>query len=140
MKDQNSKTCPCHSQKTYQDCCQKFHLGQNPLSACELMRSRYAAFALDLPDYILDSTHPDNPEFSHDKAAWRSHVSLFSKTISFLGLEILNEDTHGDEASVTFKAILKNARDDVSFREKSHFKNVDGKWLYLKGDFSPILD
>jgi len=53
--------CLCCSGKEYAACCQPLHEGALPADALALMRSRYNAYALQLPRYILQTTHPDNP-------------------------------------------------------------------------------
>jgi len=50
--------CPCCSGKEYKNCCEPFHLNKElPKTPEELMRSRYAAFAMVLPEYLVDTTH-----------------------------------------------------------------------------------
>ena len=57
------RDCPCHSGLRYKACCAPFHDGAHEAPTPEaLMRSRYAAFALGLGEYLvrtLPSTHPD---------------------------------------------------------------------------------
>jgi SEC-C motif-containing protein len=85
------------------------------------MRSRYAAYALGLTDYILTtSTQKSSP----------SEIEEFSKKTKFIGLKILD----AQETSVTFTAILSQDGHDVSFTEKSHFLKQNGKWVYVRGD------
>lgn len=125
--------CPCCSEKEYEDCCRNFHQGALPGSALQLMRSRYAAYALNLADYIIKTTHPNNPHYSDDKAKWKEEIEKFSKTTKFLKLEILDYNEQNHLSTVTFKAhLIQNAR-DVSFTERSAFEKVGGCWLYLNG-------
>lgn len=121
------KRCPCHSGAEYKVCCKPFHEGKLPATALDLMRSRYAAYALNLADYIISTTHPDNPQ---DKRA----ISQFSKSTSFNDLKILDFQQHENTATVTFTAYLSQGTQDATFTEKSHFKRVDGRWLYKKGE------
>ena len=124
--------CPCHSKKSYEGCCQKFHEGELPQAPLQLMRSRYAAYALGFAGYIIHTTDPEGPMWSDDLETWEQEILLFSRETEFLGLEILEE--RGD--TVTFKAKLKTGSEDTSFTEKSRFIQKDGKWLYHSGIIS----
>lgn len=126
--------CPCHSGKPYTDCCKSFHDGSLPDTALKLMRSRYAAYALNLPAYIMHTTHPLSPHFSKDAPLWLRHISDFSLHTQFNGLDILDFKESGNKAIVVFTAHLMQGGKDVSFTEKSIFEKVDGKWLYHSGE------
>ncbi|MCB1119317.1 MAG: zinc chelation protein SecC [Chlamydiia bacterium] len=114
------KHCPCHSNKLYKACCQPFHEGALPQTALQLMRSRYSAYALNLPDYILATTHPDSPQPTKES------LIHFSTTTTFAGLTILDST----ETTVTFHAHLLQQNRDASFTEKSHFEKLHGRWYY----------
>lgn len=118
--------CPCYSGKPYTECCEPCHKRKPAKDALSLMRSRYAAYALGLVDYIIDTTHPKNLDFPKNI---QDLENFCSKTI-FEGLEILNFSDEGDRAFVLFKAHLKQQGKDASFIEKSLFEKVDGRWLY----------
>ncbi|MDD2950112.1 MAG: YchJ family metal-binding protein, partial [Sulfuricurvum sp.] len=62
MKISPNAPCPCHSGEKYKKCCQPYHKGILPSNAQKLMRSRYSAFALELSNYIMATTHPNNPD------------------------------------------------------------------------------
>lgn len=126
--------CACHSKVPYHKCCQRFHQGAAPENALLLMRSRYAAYALGLLDYIIDTTHRRHPDYKEDKEAWRNELQRFSSTTRFDGLKIKEFTDGADTASVTFVAYLRQQDQDVSFTEKSFFVKERGKWLYLYGD------
>lgn len=131
----NETPCPCKSEKDYADCCKPFHQGRLPDTALQLMRSRYSAYALCLTDYIIHTTHPNNPAFQHNKVEWAQSISEFCLNTEFKNLEILNFEEKGSFATVTFVAHLVQGAKDVSFTEKSFFEKLNGKWLYLKGEF-----
>lgn len=130
------KNCPCFSGKPYAQCCKPFHDGRLPDTALQLMRSRYAAYALNLPEYIMKTTHPDNAQYQKDKARWGKEISDFSTQCRFEGLEIVDFQEKGDAATVTFVAHLSQNGKDVTFKEKSNFEKVDGCWLYVNGQIS----
>lgn len=91
------------------------------------MRSRYSAYSLGLADYIIKTTHPENPQKSS-----RDDILNFCQLTEFTGLEIL-DFTDGEKNSyVTFIAHLRQNGSDVPIVEKSEFEKVDGKWLYKR--------
>ena len=128
--------CPCKSGNVYADCCKPFHEGSLPDTALKLMRSRYSAYALCIPAYIIHTTHPGSPQFSHDTAAWSKKISEFCTNTEFKNLEILDFQEKAPFATVTFVAHLTQNKKDVSFTEKSHFEKIKGKWLYRSGQLS----
>ncbi len=129
------KKCPCTSGKCYIYCCQPFHKGVLPKSPGELMRSRYSAYALGLSDYIIKTTHPENPLYEKDLVEWRSSIDAFSKSRAFIGLEIHEEFLlQENEGVVIFTARLEVAGKDHSFTEKSIFRKKGKEWLYWLGE------
>jgi SEC-C motif-containing protein len=59
-KERHLSLCPCKSKKSYQDCSLAFHQNKAlPKTAEALMRSRYSVFFFRLPDYLVETTHPD---------------------------------------------------------------------------------
>jgi SEC-C motif domain protein len=124
------KKCPCHSNLSYGTCCLPFHQGKSAPDAKTLMRSRYSAYALNLTQYIIDTTHPQNPSYEHNQSKWKKELANFSRYTRFTSLEILDFTETKNEAFVTFKAGLEQMGSDASFIEKSRFLNENGKWLY----------
>lgn len=122
--------CNCGSGIKYEDCCGKYHRGELPETALQLMRSRYCAYARNLPEYIMETTHHENRSYQTDKAAWKKSLQKFSRATLFDQLTILDFTDGEDEAYVTFKAHLRKGLQDVSFTEKSKFLKVNGRWLY----------
>ncbi|HET8710691.1 MAG TPA: YchJ family metal-binding protein [Spongiibacteraceae bacterium] len=125
-KPQNRR-CPCGSKKPYSQCCEPLHHGAPASDAEALMRSRYAAFALGLDDYIRrswhSSTRPHASETSHrDRPQW-------------IGLQIRRyEQIDCDHAVVEFVARYKiNGRAFV-LHEVSRFVCENNHWLYVDGD------
>src|SRR5437867_3549203 len=47
----SSMKCPCHSGKKYSECCEPYHQGLPAPTPLALMRSRYAAYALQNAEY-----------------------------------------------------------------------------------------
>jgi len=123
--------CPCHSGKTYKECCQPYHKGALPENALLLMRSRYAAYALGLPEYIISTTHRDNPAYEANAARWRQAILSFSKGTRFLGLTIHSFTDGSEEAFVIFTAHLEQNGLDATFTEKSRFLKEGKQWYYI---------
>jgi SEC-C motif-containing protein len=132
MKHSPNAPCPCHSGEKYKKCCQPYHRGSFPSTAFKLMRSRYSAYALHLADYIIHTTHSNNPDFTDNTLVWRDSILEFCHTTQFIGLKILEFTEEKGEAFVTFEAKLSEG----IMREKSRFLKVSGKWLYESGEFS----
>ncbi len=131
--------CPCCSKKPYRECCKPYHDGTAyPENALKLMRSRYAAYALHKADYIIQTTHLKNVHYDTDLARWKKNILVFSASTQFKGLEIVAFVDGHEEATVTFIAHLANEQqEDVSFKEKSTFEKLDGRWLYKAGEIGP---
>lgn len=127
------KDCPCSSKKPYALCCEPFHKGTFPVTALELMRSRFSAYALNLPEYIIETTHPGSPGYLEDKAKWCEEIAAFSSETTFEGLEILGSQEKEHLAMITFVAHLKQNGKDATFTEKSYFERLRGKWHYRAG-------
>ncbi len=130
MKISVNSPCPCGSQRKYKRCCQKYHKGAQPKDALTLMKSRYSAYVVADAKYIINTTHPDNPEFQDDKKSWQKSIENFSRENSFLGLEILSFKEEENYAFVTFKAFFA----DGELYEKSRFVKNGALWLYLNGE------
>ncbi|MFA6119172.1 MAG: YchJ family metal-binding protein [Parachlamydiales bacterium] len=97
------------------------------------MRSRFSAYALGLVEYIIKTSHPDNPCFKKDLKTLTKEIKEFCKNTSFENLEILDFEENHKNAFVTFIAYLKSSNSDISFSEISHFEKLNGKWLYKNG-------
>jgi SEC-C motif-containing protein len=127
------QTCPCHSGKEYTNCCKPFHLGTKLPDPVELMRSRYAAFALGLSDYIIKTTHKGHIDQKKDQRLWKKEIEMFSECTEFCGLKIEQSQIEKDRATVTFIAFLKQDGIDVSLAEQSLFLKEGDEWKYHSG-------
>lgn len=101
------------------------------------MRSRFAAFALGLTDYLVKTTHKDNPERKAEagdmEGSWKKDLDNIASQARFDSLKIL-EFVDGDSRSeVTFRAFITKGEEDLSFTERSLFTREDGVWLYKEG-------
>ena len=136
MKFSVNESCPCGSLKKYKKCCKPFHDKITfPKTALELMKSRFCAFAVLNAEYIIFTSHENNPDFTNDLKSWNEDILNFSKNTSFEKLEIIDFVDGEVESFVTFKATLFQNKIDISFIEKSRFLKVEGIWKYVDGQF-----
>ena len=119
------KLCPCGSGEEFINCCEVYLKGQKSAESPEkLMRSRYSAFVKGDFDYVKSTWHPDTvPELADDEPN------------DWIGLEILNAASDDCEGEVEFIAKLIFANKLEIIHEVSDFEKIDGKWLYVSGEF-----
>ncbi len=121
--------CPCGLRHSYAACCGRWHAGALHLQAPDaeaLMRSRYAAYALGLNDYLLTTWHPSTRPAALDAP---------EPALRWLGLEVRRhrpvEDAH---AEVEFVARSKMGGRAFRLHETSRFVREGGRWFYVDGD------
>lgn len=125
--------CPCGSGEPYFQCCDRFHQGLEPENALQLMKARYSAYVLNIPDYILKTTHPASTQYSENMTQWKRNVTLSSENTQFHKLEVIDFQENGSLATVTFTVYISQGDNDATFTEKSFFEKRKGRWLYLRG-------
>ncbi len=159
-------TCPCQINLTaetanaplsYQNCCQPYHDafyngafyndevdeadGIKAETAERLMRTRYSAFVLVKPDYIVKTTVPAQQGLLDGQA-----IKSWAKETDWAGLEIVEHKPKLGKrhAQVEFKAYF-NAKDNAgdlagkiqahhelsTFVKAKHKANVDTRWYFL---------
>ena len=90
------------------------------------MRSRYAAFVLDLREYLLQTWHPSTRP---------AELEPPPPGLRWLGLEVRRHQVQdADHASVEFVARSKLAGRAMRLHETSRFVRDDGRWRYVDGD------
>jgi SEC-C motif domain protein len=115
--------CPCGLGQPYDECCGPAHHGTPPVSAEALMRSRYAAFALDDAAYVLSSWHPDTRPASVEQ----------DPELRWSGLDLLVTSGGGmfdTEGIVEFEAHYVDGGRRGQMREVSRFVRHAGRWVY----------
>ena len=130
--------CPCHSGRRYKRCCQPLHQGAAATDPPTLMRSRYAAYAIGLVDYVVATTDPRGPQWGADLNRWREEIAAFGSRTAFVGLQVLGGEVRGEEGTVHFQAELRVGDRDASFAEQSLFTRDTGRWLYHSGSPRPL--
>ena len=145
----STQTCPCQinpssnaisSPLLYKDCCQPFHdrlydSEDNKADTAErLMRTRYSAFVLVKPEYIVKTTLPTQQDLLDIEA-----IESWAKETDWAGLEIV---THTPKlgkrhAQVEFKAYFNTLDDLQAHHELSAFVRIKSKatndacWYFL---------
>ncbi|HWJ83427.1 MAG TPA: YchJ family metal-binding protein [Nocardioides sp.] len=118
--------CPCGSGTAYAACCGRFHGGTAATTAEELMRSRYAAFAVGDAAYLLRTWHP----------ATRPGSITLDPEQRWTGLEVLATEAGGEDDAkgvVEFRASYVVRGEPGSLHEISRFFRVAGDWVYVRG-------
>lgn len=131
-----TKLCPCGSEQEYDQCCKVFHDGKQPENALLLMRSRYSAYVLNIPDYIIKTTHPASPQYSENLSAWKRSISQFSRNSIFHKLKVLDFKAKNTLATVTFTAYISKRSRDATFTERSYFEKINDRWFYRGGQLA----
>ncbi len=94
------------------------------------MKSHYSAYAVGNSDYIIKTTHPDNPDYTDDRKTWKASINRFCRETRFEGLKIIEWSEVGSETFVIFNAALSGGE----MIERSRFLNEQGSWLYVDGE------
>lgn len=129
-----SSNCPCGRPATYDDCCGALHAalaGGRGLTAATpeaLMRSRYAAFVLDLRPYLLASWHASTRPAALEPP---------EPGLAWLGLTVKRAAMQdADHGTVEFVARSKLGGRAHRLQEVSRFVRENGEWFYVDGDLS----
>lgn len=112
--------CPCGSGVSYDSCCGPAHAGAPVATAEALMRSRFAAFVLGLPDYLLASWHPSTRPADMD----------LDGDVTWRRLQIVDSAV----GVVEFRASYRTSAGAGLLHERSRFVHAGGHWFYLDGD------
>ena len=120
--------CPCQSNKSYEDCCGRFHTHvQFPETAEQLMRSRYAAYVLKNVPYIVDTTVPNQQALLNAQA-----IEAWAEETQWLGLQILNtESLTKTQSAVEFNAVFQGEEGEQTHHERSIFVKIDDRWYFV---------
>ena len=120
--------CPCLSGELYDDCCARFHRGDADAPTAEqLMRSRYSAFVVMDPAYLLRTWH----------ASTRPGSIGLDSDMQWRRLDILNTAKGGPldtTGTVEFAAHYRLDGERGVQRELSRFLRENKQWFYVDGD------
>lgn len=130
-----NKPCPCGNDATYQACCQRFHSGaERPLTAEQLMRSRFSAFAKGLVSYLLQTRHPSKRSIDNAGLLQES-----CNNTHWVRLEIHKHKNGGrndTEGFVSFSAHYVENGQPGTLSETSRFLKEGQQWYYVEGDIT----
>jgi len=118
--------CPCGTGIRYDACCGRLHRGAAEAeTAEELMRSRYAAYAVGELGYVWRTWHPRT----------RPDVLEPDPELSWTGLEVTDVVDGGpdDQAGeVEFRAAYTRRGAAGAREERSTFERRRGRWVYVE--------
>lgn len=135
------RDCPCFSGQRYVACCAPFHRGEREAETpVLLMRSRYAAFALGLGEYLVRTLSRDHADLDLPRVALIRELSQARERQRFMDLRILHEETGEREGQVMFFARIFERGVDGSFVEVSQFLREGPGWRYASGVLVPKVD
>ncbi|SCE87272.1 SEC-C motif-containing protein [Micromonospora matsumotoense] len=124
-KHASRRSCPCGTGLPYDDCCGPLHRGDGAAPTAEaLMRSRFSAFAVGDPGYLLRSWH----------SRTRPSRLRLDPAQRWTRLEIVDRTRGGlldSTGTVAFRAHYRDAGQPGIVDEHSRFVREDGSWVYL---------
>ena len=127
----SARDCPCGSGRGLDTCCGPLLAGAARATTAEqLMRSRYAAYALGRVDHVRDTWH----------ASTRPADLAPQPGLRWLGLQVRRTEAgrEGDTTGIVeFVARSKLAGRAHRLHETSRFVFEDGRWWYVDGDIHP---
>ncbi|MGR0161806.1 YchJ family protein [Paenarthrobacter nitroguajacolicus] len=120
--------CPCLSGEQYDACCGRFHRGEGEAPTAEqLMRSRYSAFVVLDPAYLLRTCHASSRPTSMD----------LDSDMEWRRLDIVSVSNGGPldtTGTVEFAAHYRLDGERGVQRERSRFVREGKRWFYVDGD------
>ncbi len=124
MSGKVSDRCPCGWGDPYAECCGRYHGGEAAPTAEALMRSRYSAFVLENPDYLLQTWAAEN----------RPADLELDPDIEWQRLVVLDRTGGGpfeNQGTVSFEAWYRHQGVREVQREDSVFRLDQGRWVYV---------
>jgi SEC-C motif domain protein len=115
--------CPCGSGAAYAACCGPLHRrAREAATPEELMRSRYAAYAVGEFDHVFRTWHPRTRPDSLEP----------DPLLRWTGLRVVSASGSEVEFVATYE------RDGVpgTLHERSRFEERRGRWVYVDGELS----
>jgi SEC-C motif-containing protein len=120
--------CPCGTGRAYEECCEPLHDGRSrALTAEQLMRSRYAAYAVGRSDYVFRTWHPRTRPADVTPAPGLVWTGL---TV----LDVVEGGPEDVEGTVEFEARHDGPDGPGVLHERSRFVRRGDRWVYLDGD------
>ena len=117
--------CPCGLPLTYELCCGPLHAGhRQAMTAEQVMRARYSAFARDVEPFLAESWHSTTrpKAIRLDAAQTWTRLDVVAST----GGGLLDQ-----EGTVEFQAHHRRGDKAGVLHEVSRFVREDGRWVYV---------
>jgi SEC-C motif-containing protein len=114
-----------------------------PERPSQLMRSRYAAFALGLAPYLLETLAAGHPDLGAPRERLLRELASLRDVRRFMGLRIAGEwigEAGPDHGQVLFVARLFERGKNVGFAELSTFAREGERWRYAEGELVWLRD
>ena len=139
-----TEPCGCNSGASYRQCCgflhQSLSVNSNDITPEQVLRARFTAHKYALPKFIIESSHPKNPDYiyhieearatrSSGIKRWSRDIVAMSALYSFEGIEIVNVSIEGDVCNIIFRTLLREKHDNTNFlpiEENAVFLRVGG--------------
>ena len=121
----SARRCPCDTGLAFEVCCGAIHAGTGQaLTAEQLMRSRYSAFAVGDGPYLERSWH----------SSTRPRRVRVDAADEWVLLEIVDTQAGGpldNVGMVEFRAHHRRGGQPGVVHERSSFAREDGRWVYV---------
>ncbi|MEH3088615.1 MAG: YchJ family metal-binding protein [Microbacterium arborescens] len=129
VRPADGRPCPCGSGRSFGTCCRPVLDGAAAVTAEDLMRSRFTAFAVHDAAHLARTWHPRTRPDDLD----------LDPGTSWTGLDvILSRGGAGDETGVVeFRARWSSRGGGGELHERSRFARVRGRWVYVDGVIDP---
>jgi len=119
--------CPCGTNKTYSECCDKFISGQmRPTTPEELMRSRYTAYTQANIDYIIQTM-----QGAALKGFDAESAQLWAKQVHWKRLKVIKSRFGKSRGYVEFRAYYSLNNQAHIMHEISEFYFDHERWYYI---------
>ena len=119
--------CPCGSNLKYAICCGKFHKGKlNAPTAEALMRSRFSAYVLDIPQYIYRTWDEDKRPTLESLRDGNNENFISLKVLSTTDGNLTDQN-----GTVEFIATFKAGNEIFEHHENSAFRRIKKRWVYV---------
>jgi SEC-C motif-containing protein len=124
---EDDRRCPCGRGPSYGRCCGRLHRHDaEALTAEDLMRARYSAFAVGDEAYLERSWHPTT----------RPPIVRLVPGQRWVGLDIVATEAGGPldtDGIVEFVARYERGGQPDALHERSAFTRLDRRWVYVSG-------
>lgn len=124
--------CPCGSKLEFDQCCEPFLLNiKRPITATQLMRARYTAYAMGTVEFLYKtSSSKVKKEFDADSSR------KWAESAKWTGIEIIKEIEGSAKATkgvVEFIAHYTVNETDFNHHERADFAKINGEWCFMDG-------